>query len=210
MTYLRGYFLQNNIPFSNAVANVAYNNGRVVALGSSLVNITAETRRIADPNPSMDEAQAIAIAERSLSLPYNNWPTSLEYVIKQDGSVALTYVVQVQNMLNWYEAFVDAHDGSLVSVTDFVAHARVSARMSHLIRRLLMLMLPFSTQLYPSIELPSRMVSRLSLTPRIFVPLPLDGTTTGRLELPTPRTSSAQFSLDDDDHYLLSSGETTS
>jgi hypothetical protein len=42
--------------------------------------------------------------------------------------VVLTRVVQIQDDVagSWYEAFVDAHSGDVVSVTDFVAHATVS------------------------------------------------------------------------------------
>ena len=40
----------------------------------------------------------------------------------------LTHVVQIENDETgaWFEAFVDAHTGEVVSVTDFVAHATVS------------------------------------------------------------------------------------
>ena len=52
---------------------------------------------------------------------------SLEYVAKQDGSAALSYVVQVRNdaTFKWFEAFIDAHSGDLLSVTDFTNDASV-------------------------------------------------------------------------------------
>lgn len=54
----------------------------------------------------------------------------LEYVVRQDGTLSLTYVVQVQNLRQaiWYEVFVDAHSdaGELVSVIDYVSTATVS------------------------------------------------------------------------------------
>jgi extracellular elastinolytic metalloproteinase len=53
-------------------------------------------------------------------------------VVKEDNSAVLTHVVQIQNNKTgaWYEAFVDAHSGDLVSVTDFVSHADVSKPFS--------------------------------------------------------------------------------
>jgi extracellular elastinolytic metalloproteinase len=76
----------------------------------------------------VDLKTAIAAAESALSGTYNEWPASLEYLVKADGSAALTHVVQIQNEEDgsWREAFVDAHDASILSVTDFVAQASVS------------------------------------------------------------------------------------
>ena len=53
---------------------------------------------------------------------------TLEYVAQQDGSLKLAHVLQVRNdeANTWYEAFVDAHTGELVSITDFVNKASVS------------------------------------------------------------------------------------
>lgn len=52
---------------------------------------------------------------------------TLEYVAQQDGSLKLAHVLQVRNdeANTWYEAFVDAHSGDVISVTDFVAKATV-------------------------------------------------------------------------------------
>ena len=59
---------------------------------------------------------------------YNGHPTSLEYLARPDGSAVLTFVAQIQNEAEntWYEAFIDAHSGDLVSVIDFTAEAAVS------------------------------------------------------------------------------------
>lgn len=47
--------------------------------------------------------------------------------MKEDNSVVLAYVVQIQNDSTgaWVEAFVDAHSGELVHITDFVTKASV-------------------------------------------------------------------------------------
>ena len=77
--------------------------------------------------PSIFAADAISKAESELGGTYNGHPMKIEYVAKQDGSVALTHVVQVRDDSKaiWYEAFVDAHTGDIVQLTDFVAHASV-------------------------------------------------------------------------------------
>lgn len=58
---------------------------------------------------------------------YNGQNATLEYLVQSDGSIALTHVIQVQNEETsaWYEAFIDAHSGEILSVSDFVADASV-------------------------------------------------------------------------------------
>ncbi|KAI0826421.1 Fungalysin metallopeptidase-domain-containing protein [Irpex lacteus] len=115
----------NGIPVANAVANIALNNeGKVVAFGSSFLhNVKAPS-----PTPSIPVNQAITTAEHHLDGRYDqiHYPApSLQYLAKEDGSLALTHVLHVTNDTSgtYYEVFVDAHSGELVSVTDFVAQA---------------------------------------------------------------------------------------
>jgi extracellular elastinolytic metalloproteinase len=81
----------------------------------------------ADINTSVSRGDAIATAERTLYGTYNGHPTKLEFFVRPDGFAALTYVIQIQNVTTgtWYEAFVDAHNNTLLSVTDFVRKASV-------------------------------------------------------------------------------------
>ena len=62
----------------------------------------------------------------------NDIEPKLEYLAQPDGSVALAHVIQVKNKEEgaWFEAFVDAHDGTLLAINDFVAHASVSLPQS--------------------------------------------------------------------------------
>ncbi|KAG6844364.1 hypothetical protein H0H93_016533, partial [Arthromyces matolae] len=93
----------------------------VVAFGSSFVKPTS----IAPSTPAISVADAIRTAEKTLDGSYNDFPTKLEYIVKDDNSAVLAHVIQIQNAASgsWYQAFVDAHSGELVSVVDFTAQA---------------------------------------------------------------------------------------
>lgn len=88
----------------------------------------ARLESIASSTPSISLEAAIQAAEEALDGQYNNHPASIQYFVKEDGSVALTHVMQIRNEAvgTWYDAFIDAHSGVLLHVTDFVAHATVA------------------------------------------------------------------------------------
>ncbi|KAL1947182.1 hypothetical protein VTO73DRAFT_14143 [Trametes versicolor] len=112
----------NGVTIANAVANVAFNKAnQVVSFGSSFVNSTS----VPSTTPSVSLEDAISTVESQLSGKFNEHPATLEFVAKKDGSLALTHVVQIQNDDTgaWYQAFVDAHSGEIVQLTDFVAKA---------------------------------------------------------------------------------------
>ncbi|KAH9053793.1 metalloprotease [Lactarius vividus] len=112
----------NGVPIANAVASIAFNsNGMVSSFSSSFVKISGS----ADINPSISIDDATATAEKALSGTYNGHNTTLEFIVQPSGYAALSHVIQIQNDTagTWYEAFVDAHNNTLLSVTDFVARA---------------------------------------------------------------------------------------
>ncbi|CUA78560.1 hypothetical protein RSOLAG22IIIB_13227 [Rhizoctonia solani] len=117
------YFSQtiNGIPVSNAVANVAIKDGKVVSYGASFV----KPKNVASKEPGLVQDKAIALAEEAVGGKWNQSPVKLEYTFGEDGSCYLTYVVQVQGISDgsWKQLFIDAHDGQMRNVVDFVADA---------------------------------------------------------------------------------------
>ncbi|KAK0437607.1 Fungalysin metallopeptidase-domain-containing protein [Desarmillaria tabescens] len=120
MSYAYAKQSYDGVPLANAVANVAFRNGKAVAFGTSFV----DTSTIASSQPSITLDSIISKVEDAFDATYNGI-NSLEYLAQADGSVALTYVLQVQNTDTnaGYEAFVDAHSGNIVGSTDFLAEA---------------------------------------------------------------------------------------
>ncbi|KAJ6632588.1 Fungalysin metallopeptidase-domain-containing protein [Mycena sp. CBHHK59/15] len=111
----------NNILFANAVTNVAFKNGKVVSFGNLFIQPSKNTLS----TPSVPVDSVVLTAEKVLGRTYNNHPTSLEYLVQLDSSVALTHIIQVQNRTanTSYEAFVDVHSGRFISSIDFVSKA---------------------------------------------------------------------------------------
>ncbi|EEB98448.1 hypothetical protein MPER_02037, partial [Moniliophthora perniciosa FA553] len=124
-----GYVQQvhDGVLFANAVANVMFKGDNVVAFGNSFVD-TAKAK-IAPSTPSIQTSDAISKAEAALDGEHSGVEPTLKYLAQSDGSAALVHAVQVQNedAGTFYEAYVDAHSGDVLSVTDFVAHATFTA-----------------------------------------------------------------------------------
>lgn len=110
----------NGVEVANAVANVALNSdNKIVTFGSNFV----KPESVSSTTPKLSAEEAISAAESKLGAIHNGFPTGLELLAKDDGSVVLTHVVQVENE-HWLEAFVDAQTGEIVSVTDFTADSQ--------------------------------------------------------------------------------------
>lgn len=78
--------------------------------------------------PSVSVQDAITTAEQTLGGTYDsNRPTSIQYLALEDGSVALTHAIRINvaSTVDAYEAFVDAHENKLLSLTSFTARSSV-------------------------------------------------------------------------------------
>lgn len=87
---------------------------------------------IASSTATVSLDAAIKTAEDALDGRFNDHPATLEYFVGADGAVALTHVMQIKNEAagTWFQAFVNAHSGELVSIVDFVTKASVNPFIS--------------------------------------------------------------------------------
>ncbi|KAJ7750793.1 Fungalysin metallopeptidase-domain-containing protein [Mycena metata] len=159
--------MQDNIPFANSVANVAFTDGKWFHSGIPSPNPNVTLNRhlasIASSTPSISVDAAVAAAEKALNGTYNI-PATLEYLVNADNTASLVHVVQIRNKKNrvWVEAFVDAHSGQLLSTIDLYR------------------VLPVDKQdLTDGFETVT--------DPQNLTASPLGGTTTGPHRSPTPR-----------------------
>lgn len=60
-----------------------------------------------------------------LGASHNGRTPGVEYFAKDTGDVVLTHVIQLESEDHWFEAFVDAESGELVSTNDFLNDASV-------------------------------------------------------------------------------------
>ncbi|KAJ7799933.1 Fungalysin metallopeptidase-domain-containing protein [Mycena olivaceomarginata] len=119
----------DGISVANALTNVAFNKddkllrANQYAFSSfpgsfahmSLANVASST-------PTFSLEDAIASAEQTIDGTFNEHPPTLEFLALEVGSVHLMHVTQIQNAETntWLKAFVDAHTGDVLSLTDFV------------------------------------------------------------------------------------------
>ncbi|EEB99843.1 hypothetical protein MPER_00378, partial [Moniliophthora perniciosa FA553] len=85
--------------------------------------------KVPSSTPTVKSEDAIATAEELLEGTHNGVEPQLQYLARPDGSPALVHAVQVNNEEDgtFFEAYVDAHSGDVLSVNDFVAHATFKA-----------------------------------------------------------------------------------
>jgi len=81
--------------------------------------IAAFKDNIAPPYASIQAATAIKSAEQAFPGAYNGHPIKLKYYAQPDGSIVLVHVIQIQSDLTWFQVYVDAHSGQVVSSTNF-------------------------------------------------------------------------------------------
>ncbi|TFL05511.1 metalloprotease [Pterulicium gracile] len=109
------------VKFANSVANIAIKDGNVVTFGNSFVKPTT----IASSTAAVSLEDAIASAEESLNGKHTGLPSTIEYLVLEDGSAALAHVVYIdgEEATTTYKAFVDAATGTLLSVLNLGSHA---------------------------------------------------------------------------------------
>ncbi|KAF8886762.1 hypothetical protein BD779DRAFT_1800873 [Infundibulicybe gibba] len=89
-------YLYEGVLFANAVANVALHNNKIVAFGSSFVQILAA--KIISSLPYRDVPSVIPLAEEVLNGKFDGHAT-LEYLVEGEFArrTRATHVVQIQN-----------------------------------------------------------------------------------------------------------------
>ncbi|CAA7265706.1 unnamed protein product [Cyclocybe aegerita] len=113
----------NSIPFINAGAHVGLDmmTGKVFVFSSSLFRPV----RISSSRPSTLLELTLLPVEKVLRGEARSESAHLAYLARSDGLASLVHLVEVINLKEgrWFEAYIDAHSGELLSVTNFVSRA---------------------------------------------------------------------------------------
>ena len=132
---------QSGNRIENAVANIAWRGDVVVAFGHSFVKksmssccgtylpyIKPTVESAAATSARIEIHDAILAVEGLLNGTHTGHPTKTHYLATSNGHLALVHAIRIknENLGTSYEAFVDAHSGQLLSLTDFVCSASAS------------------------------------------------------------------------------------
>ena len=92
---------------------------------NTLTNIPNPVDIIPSPNPNIPLSSAIPAAELALNGTHNNFPPITSDLLVSARTLALVHAIQIQNkdLGTWVEAYINAHSGAFMGLTDFVNKA---------------------------------------------------------------------------------------
>lgn len=111
--------LIHGISVSNQNAEIRIKNGKVITIYSSITgtpSLTSLPRRSISTETAITLDQAVILAENKYGILRDEFPASLNYVQKPDGSFALVHSFQLRQKSyrdhKWYQVSVDAASGN--------------------------------------------------------------------------------------------------
>ncbi|KAJ7720679.1 hypothetical protein B0H14DRAFT_3625527 [Mycena olivaceomarginata] len=135
----------DGIPVANALTNVAFNkDDKVVVFGSSFVPTSTPSppfpgasltcpSRTSPPRPHRLPRGRNCVGRADDRRDLQRAPAHARVPSARSRFVRLTHVMQIQNAETnaWLEAFVDAHTGDVLSLTDFVTKTSLGPRRAY-------------------------------------------------------------------------------
>ncbi|KAJ3368455.1 hypothetical protein HDU91_000572, partial [Kappamyces sp. JEL0680] len=116
----------NGHPVDNQNAAVHVKNGQVVYMSHSLTSSKAKRSvSAAAPTASITLDKAVEIASKQLGLPRDSHPATNAYIQLPSGTLAFTHQFQLRDdsQQRWVQVSVDAQNGQVVQVVDYVNEA---------------------------------------------------------------------------------------
>jgi extracellular elastinolytic metalloproteinase len=116
----------NGISVDNHNANVHIKDGQVLAFSASFGNNDSfAPLNVATPTARVSLERAVKVASAQLGAPRDNFPASQVYVQLPSGKMVFAHQFQLRDdsKSKWYQVTVDAENGQVVQVVDYVQQA---------------------------------------------------------------------------------------
>jgi extracellular elastinolytic metalloproteinase len=126
ITHIYGVHVINGVPVDNEHAAVHLTKGgQIVAQSASFQASNSFVDNVSEPKAVVSLDEAVKVASKQLGAPRDDFPASNVYVKIPSGQLVYAHQFQLRDdaQSKWYQVAVDAANGQVVQVVDYVQQA---------------------------------------------------------------------------------------